>query len=127
MKYMFYSAVIAAGLALAAPPASAMDLFGNGLGSAVNGQVGVSSHINNTPVYAPIGADVSARNRNTYERHSAERTINDRTAIQTSQEINSYPADIAPAAGVRAEVRTRNIPPSARVMGGIQGGTSYND
>lgn len=124
MKHLFTATILAASIALTAYPAAALDLFGNGLGTAVTGQVGVSSHINNTPVYAPMGYDASARNREAYRRDAADRTVRDRSAVSASQNIRIYPADIAPAAGTPT---LRNIPPSARVMGGIQGGYSYND
>lgn len=121
MRNLFFSAILAAGLVLAAAPASAIDFLGSGLASGMSGQVGVSSHINKAPVYDPFGLGV--RDRHVYERDAAERRARDHRVLKQNDDLLAYPAaSITPAAGA-----IRNIPPSARVMGGIQGGYSYND
>ncbi len=123
IRYVFFCGFMAAGMALAPLPASAVDLFGGGLGAAVNGQVGVSTHINNTPVYAPMSAHIDARNRQIYRNDAQERTIRQRAATALYQDTSISPADIAPAAGTPRYIK----PLPAYNMGKIQGGHSYND
>ena len=123
IRYSFLSAFMAAGIALTSQPAFALDLFGSGLGAAVNGQVGVSTHINNTPVYAPLGADIDARNRQIYTCDAHERTVRQRASTGIYQDTSMAPADIAPAAGTPRYIKLT----PAYNMGRIQGGHSYND
>lgn len=127
-RHIFFSAFLAGCIASAALPALAVDLFGggflgNGLGAAVNGQVGVSTHINNTPVYAPLGADIDTRNRQIYRSDAQERTMRQRAATSIHQDMSIAPADIAPAAGESGYIKPRPIYNTGR----IQGGHSYND
>ncbi len=122
-RYLFLSAFMTAGIGIASAPVVAADLFGSGLGAAVNGQVGVSTHINNTPVYAPLGTDIDARNLQRYRSDAQERTIRQRATTAVFQDMSIAPADIAPAAGQPYYIRRTHV----YDMGGIQGGHSYND
>ncbi len=123
IRPIFFSAFIAAAIALMPQQAFAIDLFGGGLGAAMNGQVGVSTHINNTPVYAPLGAGIDDRDRQIYSHDAQERTIRQREAVTIYQDTSMAPADIAPAAGTPGYIRLRPL----YNMGQIQGGRSYND
>lgn len=105
-------------LSMTAQPAQAFDLLGTGIGTAVNGQVGVSTPINSTPLYAPMGGNIDAENRYIYQRDAKERTARQRALIQ---DTSVSPHDIAPAAGLYLRK------PATVNMGGITSGFSYND
>ncbi len=122
-RHVFFSTFLTAGIALTSLPAFAIDLFGSGLGAAVSGQVGVSTHINNTPVYAPLGAHIDARNRQIYTSDAQERTARQRATTGVFQDTSIAPADIAPAAGTPGYIKRQPL----YNMGRIQGGHSYND
>ncbi len=117
LRHGLLSALLATGIISISAPAFAVDWFGSGWGSAINGQVGVSTHINNTPLYTPSGSDIDARNRQIYRNDAHERTIRQRAPRYIS------PADIAPAAGTPRYIKRSPV----YDMGGIQGGHSYND
>ncbi len=91
--------------------------------------LGVSTPVVNTSTQAHTQTTTQMKTDGTHYRrdtvtedtqHYGENDIHART--QHNMHVRSAPQDISPAAGIR-----ENIPPSARVMGRIQGGQSYND
>lgn len=113
-------------MVLADNKAHALDFIGSGLGTAINGQMGVSTPINNTPLYAPMGANISAQNRYVYQRDARERTVRQRVQLQQNQmRAPILPHDIAPAAGTYQ--RNTYHRKQTVNMGAIQGSHSYND
>lgn len=123
LKYTCLAALMAAGIALSPATTFAADLFDNGLGAALGGQIGVSTHINNTPVYSPLGPGIDARNRRAYTDDAQERTVRQRATTRAFQNTTIAPADIAPAAGDSGYVKPQPIYNTGR----IRGGHSYND
>lgn len=122
LKYACLAALMAAGISLS-PATAFADLFDSGWGAAVGGQIGVSTHINNTPVYSPLGPGIDARNRRAYTNDAQERTVRQRATTRAFQDTTIAPADIAPAAGDSGYVKPQPIYNTGR----IRGGHSYND
>ena len=122
MKYAFHSTLLAAGLLVFASGASAADVLGTGASTAVTGQASVSTPISNTNIDTRANADVSARDQSNYHQDASERSARQNGQVSSSQDARFYADGIAPSSGAR-----RNVPPSARAMGGIRGGFSYND
>lgn len=146
MRYPYYTLLfgMTLGIALARPAHyAAADAWGS-YGTSMGGQIGVSAPIGNTQVKTSAGARISpARNPDTiarynYDRDSYNRNMRERYAVQRNRKagIDSYSSDenvlmmemgadlsdIDPASG-----KLSVTPPAARVMGGIQRGSSYND
>ncbi len=85
----------------------------------LNGDVGVSTQTNTrtqTDAQNYYRRDTVTAEENRYGENDI------RTCTQHDTHLRVAPQDINPAAGIR-----ENIPPSARVMGRIHGGASYND
>lgn len=125
MKHFMLTALLGTTMALFSQAAYAETLH-NGLGTGISGQVGVSTPIAN----ADIGADTQVRtttrtridNHGVQDyRHHNDEDVKSRTQYQASTHV--APQDISPSAGAVHQ----DVPPSARVMGEIQGGMSYND
>jgi len=146
MRYPFYTLlfVMALGIALARPPHYAAANTWESYGTSMGGQVGVSAPIGNTQVRTSTGTRINpSRNPDTiarynYSRDSYNRNMRERYAVQSNREVGisshfsdenvlmtemgAHLGDIDPASGILSVT-----PPSARVMGGIQRGLSYND
>lgn len=79
--------------------------------------------------------DIRARTQynNAEYNNSGRAQVRSSAAVQVRGDADAYgqPQDISPAAGrvigTTQGIIRGNVPPSARVMGGIQGGVSYND
>lgn len=80
-----------------------------------------------TPMRTTTSTRVYNREIRQYETQSGYRMHNDEDARSRTQYYSTRytrPQDISPAAGSSVHI---DVPPSARVMGEIQGGVSYND
>ena len=146
MRYPYYTLLLGMTLGIAlvlSAHSAAADVWGS-YGTSMGGHTGVSAPIGNTQVRTSTGARVSpSRNPDTiarynYNRDSYNRNMRERYAVQNNRKvgIDSYFSDenvlmmemgadlgdIDPASG-----KLSVTPPAARVMGGIQRGSSYND
>ncbi len=126
MKYAAYTLLAVTVISFPITQAMATDLGLSGAtGTSV--QVGVDTPVvnNQTQVRTQTGTHMQTDGQNYHRRdtvteekqHYGENDIQART--QHNTHVRMAPQNINPAAG--------DIPPSARVMGRIQGGMSYND
>ena len=126
MKYAAYTLLAVTVISFPITQAMATDLGLSGAtGTSV--QVGVDTPVvnNQTQVRTQTSTHMQTDGQNYHRRDTVteEKQHYDENNIQARTQHNTHvrmaPQDINPAAG--------DIPPSARVMGRIQGGMSYND
>ena len=125
MKYFMLTALLGTAITLSSQAAYAETLH-SGLGVGISGEAGVSAPVVNADINADTQVRTSTRTRidNYGEqgyRHHNDEDVKARTQYQADTRM--APQDINPAAGAVHQ----GVPPSARVMGEIQGGASYND